>query len=540
MQELVLDGQTFTVQRRTLVYNCELFADNPVLQTQPYAVQARVSPDSFRIFVNAIGTSEAEITDSNAKDLRLLCDEFKFTTLLQEVTEWQAAHPEAVVDPSGCRIDDGMIRRLVEEKVECLHATLGCSISSLRERIEGGKSDINEVKTSSAQQARELCVLDGEVCRLVQAVSELAKTQAQQYSELSASAVELRKKAHHERSKFSSVKEAVERLEREDEKGRVRVDEVEQLVRQLQASIESLRGQVTEAESWQANAGPGIRDALGKVQSENDRLTSELSKSQRREEDLGSRVQQLEQTIRQLHESNDALQKRLGSVESGQERVTALQSDVACLKEAIQSMSQRTGSAPPSPPKPVTRAGKQFPPSMVKGSRWELPNGIISHLTKQCGGNVHQRGIVVVTGSEALTSGDDYAPLNVVNFESGDAFITQGTEPSDNIGHNWMCYDFKDRRVIPTHYTIRSHNDPKDKEHLKTWVVETSADGGIWRQIDSKTNNSDLNGFRNTRTFAVSASDPCRFIRLVNKGRNHKGDFRLQVEAWEIFGTLID
>jgi hypothetical protein len=94
--------------------------------------------------------------------------------------------------------------------------------------------------------------------------------------------------------------------------------------------------------------------------------------------------------------------------------------------------------------------------------------------------------------------------------------------------------------VIPTNYTIRSHNDPENREHLKTWIVETSADGTIWRQIDSKTNNSELNGFRNTRSFAVSASEPCRFIRLVNKDRNHKGDFRLQVEAWEIFGTLID
>jgi hypothetical protein len=175
---------------------------------------------------------------------------------------------------------------------------------------------------------------------------------------------------------------------------------------------------------------------------------------------------------------------------------------------------------------------------MLKGSAWEIPNGIITHLTKRCGGNVHSRGTVVVTGSQALTSG--YGPVNLVDFDSGDAFITLATEPSDDVGHNWMCYDFKDRRVIPTHYTIRSHNDPQDKEHLKTWVVETSVDQSSWWQIDSKTNNKDLNGFRFTHTFAVSASHPCRFIRLVSQGRNHKGDFRLQVEAWEIFGTLIE
>jgi hypothetical protein len=39
-------------------------------------------------------------------------------------------------------------------------------------------------------------------------------------------------------------------------------------------------------------------------------------------------------------------------------------------------------------------------------------------------------------------------------------------------------------------------------------------------------------------TFAIG--DPCRFIRVVNVGRNHDAGDCLRIEAWEIFGSLFD
>jgi hypothetical protein len=43
-----------------------------------------------------------------------------------------------------------------------------------------------------------------------------------------------------------------------------------------------------------------------------------------------------------------------------------------------------------------------------------------------------------------------------------------------------------------------------------------------------------------TGTFPVAVSGKCRFIRLVNIGRNHCGSGSLNISAWEIFGCLID
>jgi hypothetical protein len=75
---------------------------------------------------------------------------------------------------------------------------------------------------------------------------------------------------------------------------------------------------------------------------------------------------------------------------------------------------------------------------------------------------------------------------------------------------------------------------------LKSWLVETSADGDTWREVARKEDNEQLNGYLFTATFAVAGGGECRFIRLVNIGRNHMGNDSLYITRWEIFGGLIE
>jgi hypothetical protein len=42
------------------------------------------------------------------------------------------------------------------------------------------------------------------------------------------------------------------------------------------------------------------------------------------------------------------------------------------------------------------KTGKQFPPWAKKGRYRDVPDGIIAHLTRECGGNVHDRHTVNV------------------------------------------------------------------------------------------------------------------------------------------------
>jgi hypothetical protein len=67
-----------------------------------------------------------------------------------------------------------------------------------------------------------------------------------------------------------------------------------------------------------------------------------------------------------------------------------------------------------------------------------------------------------------------------------------------------------------------------------------STDGENWRQVAREDDNTQLNGRRFTAIFAVAVSGECRFIRLVNIGRNHEGTSALCISAWEIFRALFE
>jgi hypothetical protein len=103
-----------------------------------------------------------------------------------------------------------------------------------------------------------------------------------------------------------------------------------------------------------------------------------------------------------------------------------------------------------------------------------------------------------------------------------------------------VCYDFNERRIVQTHYTIRTNWYGPGGRHLKSWLVETSKDGRSWREVAREEGNEQLNGSWFTGTFAVAGGGERRFIRLVNIGRSHAGDDCLLISAREIFGSLIE
>jgi uncharacterized coiled-coil protein SlyX len=105
--------------------------------------------------------------------------------------------------------------------------------------------------------------------------------------------------------------------------------------------------------------------------------------------------------------------------------------------------------------------------------------GIISYLTRKHAGNVHDKGIVTITSKSVV---HDHDPRNVADLTSGNSSISKN-EPDQ-----WICWDFHEMRVRPTHYTIKSYC-------LKSWVVESSLDGEAWTEIDRKTNNEDFNPY---------------------------------------------
>jgi hypothetical protein len=187
---------------------------------------------------------------------------------------------------------------------------------------------------------------------------------------------------------------------------------------------------------------------------------------------------------------------------------------------------------------------------------YDVPDGIIAHLTRECGGNVHDRHVVDVTcgsfekeieganpHSGAYDDNPDWAAKHAADLETDSVFCSACRGKEEDIPHtrnNWMCYNFKERRIVPTHYTIRTHGYDPGGSHLKSWLVETSVDGENWRKVAREEDNEQLNGSFLTATFPVADGGECRFIRLVNIGRDHHGSDSLNMSAWEIFGSLIE
>jgi hypothetical protein len=122
----------------------------------------------------------------------------------------------------------------------------------------------------------------------------------------------------------------------------------------------------------------------------------------------------------------------------------------------------------------------------------ESVNGLIAYLTRKHGGNVHDKGMVIITSKSVYSEAPGHAVRNVAALTSISAFFSKN-EPGQ-----WVCWDFREMRVRPTHYTVT-------RLALKSWVFESSLDFMNWTEIDRKTDNEDFTHWE-TATFAVSNS----------------------------------
>jgi hypothetical protein len=107
-----------------------------------------------------------------------------------------------------------------------------------------------------------------------------------------------------------------------------------------------------------------------------------------------------------------------------------------------------------------------------------VPDVIIAHVTGQWGGNLHERNVAEVMSSKRWNDDLSLAADNVANLET-DSFFDSFRSSVDVLltRNNCVCDDFKERRVVPTHYAFRTHGGIPGCRCLKSWLVATSARG---------------------------------------------------------------
>lgn len=161
--------------------------------------------------------------------------------------------------------------------------------------------------------------------------------------------------------------------------------------------------------------------------------------------------------------------------------------------------------------------------------------GIIHNLTEDCGGNVDDRNVVAVTCSSLYHNG--YKAKHAFDLDQENYFL------SKNQSGSWIKYDFKEKKIIPTHYSIRSGNSGYYNNEPRDWVIEGSNDDSSWVELDTRNGITYLRGINVSLTFEIQQSQISdqgyRYIRLKETGKNYCNTYEMDFSALEFFGTLL-
>lgn len=164
-------------------------------------------------------------------------------------------------------------------------------------------------------------------------------------------------------------------------------------------------------------------------------------------------------------------------------------------------------------------------------------NGILHYLTDETGGNIHDNDTIEITSNSVF---QNFHPKNLVDYESPNYYESL-------INTNAIiCFDFKDKLVEISSYSIKTNSNPRNGNHLKSWVVEVSNDENSWEVIDSHVNDESLNDSNAIRTFSIKEPTSfCRYVRLRQTGPswengegNWGGSTIFLMSCFEIYGKL--
>lgn len=176
-------------------------------------------------------------------------------------------------------------------------------------------------------------------------------------------------------------------------------------------------------------------------------------------------------------------------------------------------------------------------------------DGIIKYLTciTASGQNVHKARIVDIQASSSYTPARQ--PYSLFDRKQTNCFWRSGDKEGQ-----WIKFDFMNRQVMVTAYSIKTIPYDSNSFHLKSWIIEgTNAESFspeevqnddpniIWTPIDIRENDQHLKSTSVIASFSVPPQNEkqyYRYIRLRMIGANHHSSKVLALSGFELFGKL--
>ena len=167
-------------------------------------------------------------------------------------------------------------------------------------------------------------------------------------------------------------------------------------------------------------------------------------------------------------------------------------------------------------------------------------NGIMNYLITKTGGNIHDNGTVEITSNASYSSNNP--PKNLVDYQNNENYHYFQSDASSNEPNKTILFDFKNRKVQLTNYSIESCRfDSTGYCNLRNWVVEVSNDKSQWEIVDRHENDSTLNNAKVKAVFNTNGNNNSfyRFVQIRQTGISWYGDAHLYISRIEFFGKLI-
>jgi hypothetical protein len=154
-------------------------------------------------------------------------------------------------------------------------------------------------------------------------------------------------------------------------------------------------------------------------------------------------------------------------------------------------------------------------------------DGIIAWLSRKCGGNVVDKGVVIAGPAEN--------PRNAFDYQNTTSHYCHQQGPPHG---PWLSIDFKKMRVHITAYSIQA-NSRVPNCAPNAWVLEGSDDGTTWFPLDTRTDRNELQDTSRAFTFSVATPRPCNHLRFrKTSGCDSPVCSNLFLTAIEFFGVV--